>query len=209
VSKDLNGIIASWNDGAERMFGYRAAEAIGQSILLIVPPDRRQEEDAVLASIRSGHSVEMETVRRHKSGASIDISLKVSPVKDTTGRIVGASKIARDITARKRGEAERAELYRRLMLLVVASTSLLDWPETESVRAATISLAEQLLAADGHALWAREVGEADWRVVKAKARASHRNSSNARPRRTGTVPSTRPRSSGARASCTTSRTNPA
>jgi PAS domain S-box-containing protein len=190
VSKNLDGIIASWNEGAERMFGYRAAEAIGQSILLIVPPDRRLEEDAVLASIRSGHSVEMETVRRHKSGAFIDISLKVSPVKDTAGRIVGAAKIARDITARKRGEAERAELYRRLMLLVVASTSLLDSPETESVRGATVSLAEQLLAADGHALWTRDADALDWRVVKAqglspefvvRAAEAHRNGSEHAP----------------------------
>ncbi len=110
LSKDLNGIIMSWNRGAERMFGYSAAEVIGQSIAIIIPSDRLFEEDQVLARIRAGQPVEMETVRRRKDGTSIDISLKVSPVKDDEGQIVGASKIARDITARRRSEAERADL---------------------------------------------------------------------------------------------------
>ena len=110
LSKDLNGIIMSWNRGAERMFGYSAAEVIGQSIAIIIPPDRLFEEDQVLARIRAGQPVEMETVRRRKDGTSVDISLKVSPVKDDEGHIVGASKIARDITARRRSEAERADL---------------------------------------------------------------------------------------------------
>jgi PAS domain S-box-containing protein len=110
LSKDLNGIIMSWNRGAERMFGYSAAEVIGQSIAIIIPPERLFEEDQVLARIRAGQPVEMETVRRRKDGTSIDISLKVSPVKNDDGHIVGASKIARDITARRRSEAERVDL---------------------------------------------------------------------------------------------------
>jgi PAS domain S-box-containing protein len=166
VSKDLNGIIMSWNRGAERMFGYSAREAIGKSITIIVPLDRRHEEDRVLARIRAGEPVEMETVRQHRSGRSIDISLKVSPVKDAGGRIVGASKIARDITARKQDEAARAELHRRLTLLVEASASLLNSPETESVRSATLTLAQRLLVADGYAVWMSDPDRPGWRIAE-------------------------------------------
>jgi PAS domain S-box-containing protein len=165
VSKDLNGVIMSWNGAAERMFGYPEGEAIGKSITIIVPLDRRHEEDHVLARIRAGHPVEMETVRVHRSGRSIDISLKVSPVKDAEGRIVGASKIARDITARKQDEATRAELHRRLTLLVEASASLLNSPEAESVRSATLALAQQLLVADGYAVWMSETDRPGWRIT--------------------------------------------
>jgi PAS domain S-box-containing protein len=166
VSKDLNGVIMSWNQGAERMFGYPEAEAVGRSITLIVPLARRGEEDQVLARIRAGQPVEMETVRQHRDGSTLDISLKVSPVRDGAGRIVGASKIARDISARKRHEAERAELHRRLRLLVDASASLLNSPETEAVRSATLALARRLLAADGYAVWVSDPGQPRWRVAK-------------------------------------------
>ncbi|HLG59774.1 MAG TPA: PAS domain S-box protein [Vicinamibacterales bacterium] len=106
VSKDLNGIITSWNPAAERMFGRTAAEATGQSILMIIPADRRREEDEVLRQIRSGARVEpFETVRQRKDGTLIDISVTVSPVRNRQGRVVGASKIARDISDRKRIEA--------------------------------------------------------------------------------------------------------
>src|SRR6187397_642972 len=98
VSKDLNGIIKSWNRAAERMFGYAAAEAIGQSIRLIIPADRQAEEDYLLARIRAGKSVtHFETIRRTKSGELIPISLTVSPIVDDAGQVIGASKIARDI----------------------------------------------------------------------------------------------------------------
>jgi PAS domain S-box-containing protein len=166
LSKDLNGIIASWNAGAERMFGYTPSEAVGQSILLIIPPDRRDEETLVLERIRSGHYVQMETVRRHKSGRDVHISLTVSPVRDAHGRIVGASKIARDITARKQYEAERTELYRRLSLLVSVSATLLEAPETDAVRTATLSIARQLLVADAYAVWANDPDRRGWRIVK-------------------------------------------
>src|ERR1700737_3772002 len=107
VSKDLTGIITSWNNGAEQLFGYTADEAIGQSITMLIPPDRLSEEDLVLARIRRGGGAEhFETGRRRKDGALIDLSVPVSPIRDPTDAIVGASKIARDITARKRLEAE-------------------------------------------------------------------------------------------------------
>jgi PAS domain S-box-containing protein len=105
VSKDLDGVIRTWNRGAERLFGYKAAEVIGRPITILIPPDRLDEEPGILARIRRGEPVDhYETVRRHKDGSQIDISLTVSPTRDAKGAIVGASKIARDITERKRAE---------------------------------------------------------------------------------------------------------
>src|SRR3954451_9906257 len=101
VSKDLNGIISSWNKAAERMFGYSAEEAVGKSIRMIIPADRQQEEDQVLAKIRKGESLtHFETLRQRKDGSLLPISLTVSPIFDEGGRIIGASKIARDISDR-------------------------------------------------------------------------------------------------------------
>jgi PAS domain S-box-containing protein len=112
VSKTLNGIITSWNRSAERLFGYTAAEAVGQSILMIIPPERRAEEDMVLARVRAGQGVDhFDTVRRRKDGSLVDISLTVSPVRDSQGRVIGASKVARDVSARKRVERERAAMF--------------------------------------------------------------------------------------------------
>ena len=103
VSKDLDGIVQTWNRGAEVMFGYTAAEIIGRSITVIIPEDRLSEEAVVLARIRAGDTVaHFETVRRAKDGRLLDISLTVSPVRHADGTIVGASKIARDITEQKR-----------------------------------------------------------------------------------------------------------
>jgi PAS domain S-box-containing protein len=114
VSKTLDGIILSWNAGAERLFGYAAHEAIGRSITLIIPPERQDEEHEILARIARGERVEhFETVRVAKEGRRIDISLTVSPVRDGAGRIVGASKVARDITDRKRAEEALREADRR------------------------------------------------------------------------------------------------
>ena len=113
ISKDLNGVITSWNRGAERVFGYTAAEAIGQSILMLIPPDRESEEPAILERLRRGESVDhYETVRRRKDGALRDISLTISPVRNSYGHVVGASKVARDITEENRGKAQREELFR-------------------------------------------------------------------------------------------------
>jgi PAS domain S-box-containing protein len=111
VSKTLEGVIMSWNPAAERLLGYTAAEAIGQNIRLIIPHDRWAEEDEVLARIGRGERVDhFETIRRAKDGKLLNISLTVSPVRDRSGRIVGASKVARDITDRKRAEAELERL---------------------------------------------------------------------------------------------------
>ena len=103
ITKSLDSIITSWNPAAERMFGYTAAEAIGQSIRMLIPDDLQGEEDTVLAKIRAGEMVDhYETVRRRKDGALLSISLTVSPIRDASGDIIGASKIARDITERSR-----------------------------------------------------------------------------------------------------------
>ncbi|HZW30832.1 MAG TPA: PAS domain S-box protein, partial [Isosphaeraceae bacterium] len=111
VSKTLDGIIRSWNAGAERLFGYTAAEAVGKSITLIIPSERYDEERGILARLARGERIEhFETVRVAKDGRRIDISLTISPVRDDTGRVIGASKVARDITERKRAEAERRRL---------------------------------------------------------------------------------------------------
>jgi PAS domain S-box-containing protein len=105
VTKDLNGVITSWNQGATRIFGYTAAEAVGQPVTLLFPPDRINEEAPILARIQAGEVVDhYETVRRCKNGSLIDVSLTVSPLRDAQGRIVGASKIARDITEQKRAQ---------------------------------------------------------------------------------------------------------
>jgi PAS domain S-box-containing protein len=109
VSKDLQGVITSWNNGAEKLFGYTADEAIGRNIAMLIPVERDDEEPAILDRIRRGESLEhYETVRRRKDGRRLDISLTVSPIRDESGTIVGASKIARDITRRKRAEEEVA-----------------------------------------------------------------------------------------------------
>jgi PAS domain S-box-containing protein len=121
VSKTLEGIIMSWNRAAEKIFGYTAPEAIGQHIALIIPYDRQAEEEYVLATVRRGEKVQhFETIRRAKDGRQLNISLTVSPVKDAQGRIIGASKIARDITYRKRLERERDEQLVLLKKEVVA-----------------------------------------------------------------------------------------
>ncbi len=113
ASKDLNGVVQTWNRAAERMFGYTADEIIGRPILTIIPPDRHGEESEVLARIRAGISTKpYETVRRRKDGSLIDISLSVSPIRTPDGRVVGASKIARDITVRKQLAAAAAEASR-------------------------------------------------------------------------------------------------
>jgi PAS domain S-box-containing protein len=117
VSKSLDGIITSWNKSAERLFGYSAEETIGQHITLIVPPGRQSEEVAILERLRRGERVEhFETTRVRKNGTTLDVSLSISPIRDAAGRVVGASKVARDVTERKRVERAVAEQARLLDL---------------------------------------------------------------------------------------------
>jgi PAS domain S-box-containing protein len=114
VSKTLDGVITSWNAGAEHLFGYTAAEAIGQHVTLIIPPDRLTEEDMILERLRRGERFDhFETIRRAKDGRLLNISLTISPIHDATGRVTGASKVARDISAQKQAEAAVVEANRR------------------------------------------------------------------------------------------------
>ncbi len=118
VSKDLNGIVTSWNNAAERIFGWTEEEIVGRSILTIIPPELHGEEPIILAKIAAGERIEhFETVRMHKNGDRLAISLTVSPMRDRSGKIVGGAKIARDITQQKR--AEHAAL--RLAAIVESS----------------------------------------------------------------------------------------
>jgi PAS domain S-box-containing protein len=111
ISKTLTGIITTWNPAAERLFGYTAAEIIGRPISILMPPERHDDMESILNRVRRGERVDhFETVRISKAGRKIPVSLSVSPVKDEKGRIVGAAKIARDISARKTAEAERERL---------------------------------------------------------------------------------------------------
>ncbi|HSY99090.1 MAG TPA: PAS domain S-box protein [Terriglobales bacterium] len=121
VSKTLDGIITSWNAGAERLFGYTASEAVGQHISLIIPLNRRDEETVIIKRIKNGERIEhFDTIRVRKDQTLIDISLTISPVRDASGKIVGASKIARDITERKRIERELRESEERYRILADA-----------------------------------------------------------------------------------------
>jgi PAS domain S-box-containing protein len=111
ISKTLEGVITTWNRGAERVFGYTSDEAVGRPVTILIPDDHINEEPAILARIRAGERIEhYETIRRRKDGTLIDISLTVSPIRGPDGTVIGASKVARDITDRKRAEEERERL---------------------------------------------------------------------------------------------------
>jgi PAS domain S-box-containing protein len=135
VCKTLQGQILSWNDGAQRVFGFSAAEAVGQSITIIIPPERLPEEQMILDRLRKGERIDhYETVRVAKDGRRLHISVTISPLRDSTGRIFGASKIARDITARKRDETDLRRLH--AMSLRLAATRDLGFILEETLRTA-------------------------------------------------------------------------
>lgn len=140
ISKTLDGIITSWNRGAERIFGYKSEEIIGKSVTVLIPEDHLEEEPVVLARLRQGKSIEhYETVRVHKDGTRLDISLTVSPIRGPDGNIIGASKIARDITERKRAAAALKRREEELTDFIENSTVGLHW-----------------VGADGTILWANQ-----------------------------------------------------
>jgi PAS domain S-box-containing protein len=137
VSKNLDGIIINWNTGAQRVFGYTAAEAVGQPITIVIPADRESEEREILTRIRRGERIDhFETIRQRKDGTLIVVSLSVSPVRNAEGQIVGASKIARDITEQKRSQEQIATLAREAehrsknLLATVQATVRLSQSET-------------------------------------------------------------------------------
>lgn len=187
VGKTLTGTITSWNKAAERMFGYTAEEAIGQPITIIAPPQETRDMLGILDRIRRGERVEhYETVRRHKNGDLLQVALTVSPVRNGRGQIIGASKIARDISDRRRAETERADLLLReqeartaaeealrlhreveqkLALLVQASGALLGSLRVDEVISQTLDLAQQLLRADAYAIWRCTPTARQWHIA--------------------------------------------
>ena len=187
ISKTLDSIITSWNKGAERIFGYTAEEVIGKPVTILIPADHPDEEPAILARLRAGERIEhYETVRVRKDGTLINISLTVSPIRGPDGKIIGASKIARDITDKKRAEKERErlleseqqaraqaevalEMHRsieeRLGLLVEASGVLLGSLSIEAVQPAILDLSRRLISADAYAIWRQDAESGAWRIV--------------------------------------------
>ncbi|MGE3294711.1 MAG: PAS domain S-box protein [Geminicoccaceae bacterium] len=140
ASKDLTGTVTSWNRAAERLFGYAAAEIVGHPIAVLAAPGRENEMPMILERIRRGEHVDhFETVRRRKDGSLVEIALTVSPIRDQTGRIVGASKIARDISERRRSEAERelrfSELRHRVKNLLAIVSAIAGQTSVEGVSA--------------------------------------------------------------------------
>lgn len=153
VSKNLASIVTSWNAGAERLFGYSAEEMIGRSVLILIPPHLRDEEDRIIDRVRQGERVEtFETVRLRKDGSLVDVSLTVSPIRDAQGRIVGASKIARDISASKESERRIHLLMREVNHRVKNQFAVILSMVRESAKSArttdafTRDIAERILA---------------------------------------------------------------
>jgi two-component system CheB/CheR fusion protein len=151
VGKDLNGFISSWNRGAEQLFGYLAEEVIGKSVTVLIPPESHNEEPAILERLRRGERIDhYETVRRRKGGSLVDISLTVSPIKNASGRIVGASKIARDISDRKKAETLQRLLARELhhrtknLIAVVQSVVSRSFAGKRTVEEAQTAVLERL-----------------------------------------------------------------
>ena len=161
VSKDLNGVIATWNRGAERLFGYLAEEIIGKPIMILIPPDRHAEEAGILERIQRGERIDhFETVRRCKDGSLVTVSLTVSPVTDASGKIIGAAKIARDITEKKRREEQISLLAREadhrtknLLALAQATVHLTQGDTADEVKKAIEGRLRAL--AHAHTLLAR------------------------------------------------------
>lgn len=150
MSTDLNGIFLSWNAGAERLFGYTAEEAMGQSVTMLIPLDRPDEEPSILERIRRGEYTQYETVRRRKDGTLVDVSLSLSPIIDAPGKVVGASKIARDIAERKRAEAALRLSHVSLEHLVEQHTRSLLATQAELARVARVAIIGELTASIAH-----------------------------------------------------------
>ncbi|MGD1086512.1 MAG: PAS domain S-box protein, partial [Verrucomicrobiota bacterium] len=170
LSKDLDGSITSWNAGAERLFGYRHEEVMGRSIRLLLPPDRQGEEDSIMARLQEGEQVaHFETVRLTKDGRSLSVSVTISPLRDGGGRIIGASKIVRDISERKRKEEELQKLNRTLKALQESSQAMTRaTSETEYLQ----EVCKIVIANCGHAMvWIGFAEQDEARSVRPVAHA--------------------------------------
>jgi PAS domain S-box-containing protein len=166
IAHDLSGIIQSWNPAAERLYGYTSAEACGQSIRIIIPAEREQEEAELVRRVRDGERIApFDTVRRRKDGDLVDVALTISPIRDREGRIVGSSKTARNVTDRKRVERQLEDVQQRLMGLATAAASLVGSPNVDAVLSAAIDVARDVFRSDGYALW-RVNDKGEWRIVR-------------------------------------------
>jgi PAS domain S-box-containing protein len=153
IGKDLDGIVSSWNKGAARIFGYSAQEMIGQSVLRIVPPERAPEEQAILSHIAQGQSIEhSETIRQTKDGRLIDVSISVSPIRDISGKVIGASKIARDITASKHLELQLRQSQKMEAIGQLTGGVAHDFNNLLGVVLGNLDLLERLVAGNEPAL---------------------------------------------------------
>ncbi|TLY52080.1 MAG: PAS domain S-box protein, partial [Gammaproteobacteria bacterium] len=149
ASKNLDGIITSWNRGAERLFGYSAQEAVGQPMAMLIPPERASEEPTILAGIARGETTDhFETVRVGKDGHKIDVSVSISPLRDSQGRITGASKIARDITDRKLAQVKVQAQLARLHLLHQITRAIAERQDIQSIFQVVIRTLEEQLPVD-------------------------------------------------------------
>jgi PAS domain S-box-containing protein len=189
VSKNLDGVVTSWNKGAERVFGYSAEEAIGQPITIVIPHDRLDEEPRILTRIRRGERIDhFETIRQRKNGGLITVSLSVSPVKNAEGKIVGAAKIARDVTEQKKNQeqiailAREAEHRSKNLLSAVQATVMLSHADTPDGLKKAIEGRIQALS-NVHSLFAqtRWIG-ADLSTIAAQELAPYTADSPARVR---------------------------
>jgi len=163
VTKTTSGIVTNWNAGAERVFGYTADEMIGQSIRRLIPADRMQEEDDILARIRRGERIDhYETVRVCKGGRLIDVSVSISPLRDGWGRIVGASKIARDVTEQKAHTQRIAESERRLGQILNTLNAYVGLLDAEGRLVEVNTRVQEVAGAPREALVGRRMQEAPW-----------------------------------------------
>ena len=162
VSKDLNGIITTWNRGAERLFGYAASEMIGRSITTLIPPDRHHEEVCILDRIRRGERVDpYETLRQRRDGSLVDVSLSVSPLRNAAGEVIGASKIARDITERKKAELALAE---RNLQLALAERAALVGSAAHGADSERMQISAGYAAIHGFPAGTREIMRSEWKA---------------------------------------------
>ncbi len=173
IGKDLNSIITSWNAGAEKVFGYSAAEMVGSPIMRLIPADRQEEESQIVGKIRRGEKVRhFETVRQAKDGRMIDVSVTVSPIKDSTGKVVGASKVARDITERKQAEEKIRSLNAELEQRVAERTAQLEAANKE-LEAFSYSVSHDLRAPLRHVAGFVELLKADAAPVLSEKSRKH------------------------------------
>ncbi len=160
ITKTLDGLIATWNPGAERMYGYSPGEVIGRPVTILIPPEHLDEEPAILARLRRGESIEhYETVRRRKDGVLVDISLSICPIRDSKGRVVGAAKIARDITRQKRAEEALREQSRVFELLNSTGRSIASQLDLEAILQTVTETATHLTGAKFGAFFYNVVNE--------------------------------------------------